>query len=411
MIFGRIWRTLSATVRLVGGRGSRGICSADEFREIIDRERTRCDRNSHEFSLMLINLESIDDEKAFLRDLKDVLAARIRCTDDFGWLDAEQIGVVLPDTPNWGGKKFADDVRDRLSFRGRRLTDYAVYTYPVHCMPDGNGRGSNGDDGCRQMTFGDVGNRDEEPSRERRTGGNGNSSACERESGKPAPNQSRSWPVDNLSILSRNSIPSWKRTMDCVGAAVMIVVWAPFFAVAACWVKLVSPGPVFFKQKRVGLSGLPFRCWKLRTMRQGAETAAHVAHVKSLICRGNGSDNRKPMAKLDENDDRIVPLGKLFRLIGLDELPQLVNVLRGEMSLVGPRPCLPYEFEEYNLWHTRRCDAVPGLTGLWQVSGKNRTSFLEMMRLDINYSRHLSFWQDVKILVLTLPAIIGQIRQ
>jgi len=142
-------------------------------------------------------------------------------------------------------------------------------------------------------------------------------------------------------------------------------------------------------------------------MMVNADNSNHQQHVKKLI-NGDPKDGAdKPMTKLD-NDPQITPFGKILRKSCIDELPQLINVFRGEMSLVGPRPALPYEVQEYFHWNDRRFDIKPGITGLWQVSGKNRTTFKKMIRLDINYAMQLSFWLDVKILFMTVPAIILQ---
>ena len=144
-------------------------------------------------------------------------------------------------------------------------------------------------------------------------------------------------------------------------------------------------------------------CLKFRTMKVDADSSAHRHHARQLI------QSHDPMVKLDnQKDPRLVPLASVLRAGGLDELPQILNVLRGEMSLVGPRPCIPYEYEVYEPWHRRRCDALPGLTGLWQVNGKNRTTFEEMIRLDIEYAERLSFWLDLKIILRTVPALWGQ---
>jgi lipopolysaccharide/colanic/teichoic acid biosynthesis glycosyltransferase len=164
-----------------------------------------------------------------------------------------------------------------------------------------------------------------------------------------------------------------------------------------------SRGPVLFRQRRVGCRGREFTCYKFRTMRVNADTASHRCHTARLI----RSD--APMTKLDaRRDPRLVPFGATLRATGLDELPQLINVVRGEMSIVGPRPCLPYEFELYEPWQRRRVEAVPGLTGLWQVSGKNRTTFSQMVRLDIEYAERASLWLDLKIIFMTLPALVRQ---
>ena len=167
--------------------------------------------------------------------------------------------------------------------------------------------------------------------------------------------------------------------------------------------KMVSPGPVFFRQERVGFRGEWFKILKFRTMTVGTGTAAHQDHFKQLIV------TNAPMVKLDCSDARLIPGGWLLRASGLDELPQIINILRGDMSLVGPRPCIPGEFKQFLPWQRERANALPGLTGLWQVSGKNRTTFEEMIRLDIQYARNPSFWLNLKIIFLTPWAIARQI--
>jgi len=148
--------------------------------------------------------------------------------------------------------------------------------------------------------------------------------------------------------------------------------------------------------------GKPFNCLKFRTMHPNANSFAYEQHLSECI----NSDN--PFNKLDNDDSRIMPFGKLLRKTSLDEVPQLLNVLRGEMSLVGPRPDVPYSVQRYTQWHHKRFDAFPGLTGLWQASGKNGTTFKEMIRLDITYIQQISFWLDLKILLKTVPVIITQ---
>jgi len=198
-------------------------------------------------------------------------------------------------------------------------------------------------------------------------------------------------------------LPFWKRTLDFV----IILLLAPALLILGGIVALVvmfgSCGPVFFCQRRVGHKGREFTCYKFRTMHVSAETDLHRGHTSHLIKSGT------PMTKLDtRHDPRLIPFGAALRATGLDELPQLINVLRGEMSIVGPRPCISYEYELYEPWQRRRCDAVPGLTGLWQVSGKNRTTFNQMVHLDIEYAERLSFWLDVTIILKTLPALLRQ---
>ena len=201
-------------------------------------------------------------------------------------------------------------------------------------------------------------------------------------------------------------VPVWKRCLDCACIAVGLPLIAPIFCLIAIYIKLVSPGPAFFRQARVGFQGRPFECYKFRTMRVGADTGLHQNHLQELIT----SD--KPMTKMDKKGDpRLIPGALLLRASGLDELPQLINILRGEMSICGPRPCTPYEFEKYQAWHRERFDTLPGLTGLWQVNGKNRTTFSEMIRLDITYVRQKCLTLDLKIMFKTFAALADQIRE
>jgi lipopolysaccharide/colanic/teichoic acid biosynthesis glycosyltransferase len=198
-------------------------------------------------------------------------------------------------------------------------------------------------------------------------------------------------------------IPLWKRSLDLVVILLVSPGLLLIGAVVALIIKLGSPGPVFFRQKRIGYQGREFTIFKFRTMRTDAKDESHRQHTAELIRSNN------PMVKLDaRKDPRLIPLGSALRATGLDELPQIMNVLIGDMSLVGPRPCMPYEYALYEPWHRRRFEAVPGLTGLWQVSGKNRTTFDEMVRLDIEYAERQSLGLDLAIMLKTLPALCGQ---
>jgi exopolysaccharide production protein ExoY len=200
------------------------------------------------------------------------------------------------------------------------------------------------------------------------------------------------------------AMPRWKRLIDLAGAIAAL----PFLALAlifmALLMRLASPGPIFFLQERVGFRGRRFMLYKFRTMQTGADASTHQSYFTDLV-RAN-----TPMQKMDASgDQRLIPGGWLIRACGLDELPQIINVLRGEMSLVGPRPCIPYEYQQYSPRQRRRFHSVPGLTGLWQVSGKNRTTFDEMIRLDLRYAETRSPWLDAKIMLLTLPALCTQL--
>ena len=200
-------------------------------------------------------------------------------------------------------------------------------------------------------------------------------------------------------------VPLWKRVLDLTAIVLATPLVLPFLLLIALVIKIVSRGPVLFRQDRIGFSGKPFICFKFRTMRVGASTAIHQGYFKQLM------ESDEPMTKMDTmGDPRLIPFGSVLRASGLDELPQLLNVVRGEMSLVGPRPCTPFEYGNYQEWQKARFDTLPGLTGLWQVSGKNKTTFNEMIRLDIRYVETKSPWVDVKIIIRTVPAILGQVK-
>jgi exopolysaccharide production protein ExoY len=207
-------------------------------------------------------------------------------------------------------------------------------------------------------------------------------------------------------IEVRDEIPRWKQWLDLTCIFVSLPLWLGVLIVVSIWIKLVSPGPLFFCQERVGYRGRRFTIFKFRTMEVNVETRSHELHLQQLI------NSDCPMTKLDvSGDPRIIFGGRILRAMGLDELPQIFNVVRREMSLIGPRPCTVNEFKCYKTWQEERLDALPGLTGYWQVNGKNKTTFSEMIEMDIYYARNLSFLLDLSILVKTLPAILAQVLE
>lgn len=199
-------------------------------------------------------------------------------------------------------------------------------------------------------------------------------------------------------------LPTWKRTIDLLCCAVALPLFALVSLIMSVVIRASSPGPLLFTQERVGLNGRRFRIFKFRTMHVGADTKGHQQHFAQLM------QTNAPMQKLDHRgDSRMIAGAWLLRSTGLDELPQIVNVLRGEMSIVGPRPCIPYEYEQYTSQQRERCRSVPGLTGLWQVSGKNRTTFEQMIRFDCDYGTRKSLGLDLKIIALTPVALATQV--
>lgn len=201
-------------------------------------------------------------------------------------------------------------------------------------------------------------------------------------------------------------IPRWKRILDLTCVLLSLPCWLVLMVLVTLWIKFVSPGPIFYRQERIGYRRKRFMVLKFRSMKVNAETLTHEQHLERLM------QTDCPMTKLDATGDpRVIPFGRLLRATGLDELPQIFNILRGEMSLVGPRPCTPHEFQRYKTRHQERVSAPPGLTGYWQVHGKNKATFSEMIEMDIFYSENMSVRLDLEIMLKTVPAILVQILE
>ncbi len=195
-----------------------------------------------------------------------------------------------------------------------------------------------------------------------------------------------------------------KRANDLIIATILVIIFLPIFIMVGLLIKIFSKGPVFFKQKRIGYKGKEFIMYKFRSMNINSEDTIHREYTKDWINNTNKSNHytaNGPVKKIVK-DYRIIPyVGTFIRKTSLDELPQLFNVIKGDMSLVGPRPGLDYEVKEYREWHKLRLNGVPGITGLWQVSGRNNLSFDEMVKLDIHYINNYSLWYDIRIIFKT----------
>ena len=205
-------------------------------------------------------------------------------------------------------------------------------------------------------------------------------------------------PVDQ----PRLRIPGWKRALDLTLITLTYPIWLPLMLIVMAAIKISSPGPIFYRQERVGFRRRTFMIFKFRSMKVHAQTSWHEWHFERLMRDG------VPMTKLDADDSRIIPWGRFLRATGLDELPQLFNVLRGDMSLVGPRPCTRLEFEKYEERERERVNAPPGLTGYWQVNGKNRTTFQQMIEMDLYYAKNASVRLDLWIMAKTPAALFKQ---
>jgi lipopolysaccharide/colanic/teichoic acid biosynthesis glycosyltransferase len=331
------------------------LSSADQLRVILERERGRADRTGDPLSLVSFAPREPDAAPRFAVCLAQILKQRLRSTDEAGWLDDQRIGVVLPSTTADGAWTLADDIT--LNFPDDVLPPICtVYSYPSERLVTMNG-----------------------------------SPAAD----ALAPLSSR--PVDALERLLMQRMPVWKRTLDVIGAAAGLIVLFPLFVGVATAIKLTSPGPILFKLQRSGRGGIPFVMYKFRSMRVDAE-----AHKPTLLA---ANEQKGPAFKI-KDDPRVTALGRFLRRTSLDELPQLWNVLRGDMSLVGPRPLPCAESAACLGWQRRRLDVTPGLTCIWQVSGRSAISFRDWVRMDVRYIRSLSPQHDLKLILLTVPAVV-----
>jgi lipopolysaccharide/colanic/teichoic acid biosynthesis glycosyltransferase len=353
--------------------GLRGplILSEELFREVVIKERKRADRSNRPVALLLVAVNDRMAAKSAAIWLPVIEAlTEFSCeTDVLGWFESHTVlGLILSENRAFDGDANALDRRVRRALAGRLDPRTPVrFSIRLHVHP--------------------------QPRRVQEEGG---------------------WPVRDFPMVhsrqDRGTIYEViKRGLDIIGSLSLLVVLSPLFLLIAALVKAGSRGPVFFRQVRVGRLMQPFTILKFRTMYCNVDTAVHQAFVTQFI---NGScqpeDAARPKLFKLTNDTRISPIGHFLRKTSLDELPQFWNVLRGEMSLVGPRPPLPYELEQYKPWHCRRVlEAKPGITGLWQVSGRSRTTFDDMVRLDLRYAKTCSFWTDLKILLATPGAVIA----
>jgi exopolysaccharide biosynthesis polyprenyl glycosylphosphotransferase len=214
-------------------------------------------------------------------------------------------------------------------------------------------------------------------------------------------------PADTTRYYSPTS--KLKRGFDLLASLLALLVTAPLMLVIALLIKRSSPGPVFFIQERLGRDGRPFKFYKFRSMKHNSDDAIHRQFAAMFINGDNEgcseSNAGEEVFKL-KADPRITRIGAWLRKTSLDELPQLFNIIKGDMSLVGPRPPISYEIENYQPWHMERLKAVPGLTGIWQVSGRSQVAFDDMCRMDIRYINQWSFWQDILIILKTVPVVL-----
>jgi exopolysaccharide biosynthesis polyprenyl glycosylphosphotransferase len=356
--------------------GERTVLNEAAFQRMISIERKRTERSRKPFLLMLLdtgaNYSGTNNGKA-LGNMVATLLASTRETDVTGWYkDDFIVGVMFTELVIDEKKsilstmltRVTETLRNNLTFEQFNQVSISFHLFPDdwdHDLPHGP---------SNSTLYPDLVKRDD----------------------------------------ARKFFSSIKRVMDIVGSVLALLLNTPVFLAVAFAIKVSSKGPVFFRQQRIGQHGKRFTFLKFRSMYVDNDSSVHEEYVKQLIAgeaeqqpsNGNGSG----VYKLTK-DDRVTRVGAFLRRTSLDELPQFINVLKGEMSLVGPRPPVPYEVEAYDIWHRRRLlEAKPGITGLWQVNGRSRVKFDEMVRLDLRYARSWSPWLDVKILMRTPRAVL-----
>ena len=342
-------------------------------------ERKRTERSTKPFLLMLLETgqyQSRDSNSKIFSRIISALLTKTRETDGIGWYkDKSTLAVIFTDLVIYDKNSLLSTMLARISNILRDVLTFEQFNrigISFHFFPD--------------TWDGDINQRPSNPTL---------------------------YPDLSLDNRTWRLLSLCKRTMDIVGSILLLILLCPVFLIIALGIKVTSKGPVLFRQQRIGQYGKPFVFLKFRSMHAGNDPAIHQEYVAKLIagdatpypssrnCEGG------PIYKLTK-DKRITPLGAVLRRSSLDELPQLLNVVFGEMSLVGPRPALPYEVAAYQTWHRRRVlEVKPGITGLWQVNGRCRLRFDDMVRLDLRYAKGWSPWLDIKILLRTPGAVLS----
>lgn len=364
------------SIPIMGDVPSRMLLNEDAFVSMLYLERRRAERAQKRFVLILVDvkksLEGAHRDRTILA-LTKALSDATRETDIIGWYVENDLMAVIGTEL---GKTSKQVVEERFLSKLRRIFNATLgmdksssITVSFHFFPDEYQDGENGHTANIALY----------------------------------PDIQRKESTKRVSLAV-------KRCIDVVGSGAALLFLSPLFATVALGIKASSKGAVLFKQERLGKGGKPFTVLKFRSMRTDCDAKIHQQYVEQFIAgqtNGDAGQSSKPVFKIQE-DPRVTSLGRFLRKTSLDELPQFWNVLRGEMSLVGPRPPIAYEFRAYEVWHRRRVlEIKPGITGLWQVEGRSRTRFDEMVRLDLKYARVWSIWLDLKILLLTPAAVFS----
>ena len=354
----------------------REVLNEGTFKRMVSIERKRTERSRTPFLLMLLDMGNHQVSEKNGKALESIVSALLACTretDVTGWYKNQvAVGVmftelVVTDKNSLLSTMLARvsaTLRNNLTFEQFNQISISFHFFPDDWDHETTGRPSN------PALYPDLASRDN----------------------------------------ARRFLSGVKRAMDILGSVVALILCSPLFAMIALAIKASSKGPVFFKQQRIGRYGKRFTFLKFRSMHIDNDPSVHQEYVTKLIA---GEAERKPSNGNDAgvykltSDERVTRLGALLRRTSLDEVPQFLNVLKGDMSLVGPRPAIPYEVAAYQTWHRRRLlEVKPGITGLWQVNGRSRVKFDDMVRLDLQYSRNWSPWMDIKILLRTPGAVV-----
>lgn len=355
-----------------------GFLQEETFHNMLTLERRRAERSRKPFVLMVLDpaprLE-VENAARFMSQVTSVLVKSVRETDIVGWYKTgSSLGIIFTEISLEFSTPITEILRAKiLGALQRELgSDGAsMVAMSVHLFPDNRTPVSDGP--AADMKF---------------------------------------YPDLTEGSSTKGAAQTVKRIIDILGSSALLLVFGPVLAALAIAIKLTSKGPVIFRQDRMGQFGARFKCLKFRTMYANNDPKIHQEFVQKFIAgqkdaRNGSGENAETVFKIT-NDPRVTPIGRFLRKTSLDEFPQFWNVLRGEMSLVGPRPPVPYEFQVYDTWHRRRVlEVKPGVTGLWQVSGRSRTSFDDMVRLDVRYSQSWSLGLDIKILLATPRAVLG----
>jgi lipopolysaccharide/colanic/teichoic acid biosynthesis glycosyltransferase len=356
--------------------GDREILNAEDFRRMITLERKRSERSRKPFMLLLLDMgDHLPSERngRILGKILSALSTATRDTDVTGWYSNNcVVGVMFTEITIENGGSTPSTIITRVTQtlqKNLTLEQFNRVTLSFHVFPE---------------------DWDEES--------------------QQGPTNRTLYPDLSQREDGRKVSRTMKRMMDILGSSLALAFFSPIFLIIAIAVKVTSDGPIFFRQRRVGQYGNPFVFLKFRSMYTNNDAEVHKQYVKRLIAgkadKHPSNGNGEGVYKLTK-DSRITRVGAVLRKTSLDELPQFLNVLKGDMSLVGPRPPIPYEVEAYKIWHRRRLlEAKPGITGLWQVSGRSRVKFDDMVRLDLEYARNWSPWMDIKILLRTPGAVV-----